>query len=235
MCFSANASFFTSALLLPCGAAAIRAARIHGLRRTLPLAIAPVLFGLQQACEGFVWIGLQNQQRNPLTATLPLAEGAALAFLFFAYALWPVWIPWAAVCLLPEAGMAKVLPLLGLVPGLVLWVPLLGQPHSALPEQVGASLVYALNPSIAQLLPPFIGPGLYAAWIVLPLCCVPSGRVRLFALTLLLAFALSAWTNSQALTSIWCFASALLSAQILWIVREETGVLPPKDRLALPS
>lgn len=234
MCFSAKASFLASAFLVPLGTLALQMARSHRLDRALPLATAPVLFGLQQACEGVVWMGLQAHA-DPQTPAPTWFVAAALTFLFFAYALWPVWIPWAAVSLMPSPGVAKALPLLGLVPGLVLWVPLLGQPHSALPEQVGASLVYALNPSIAQLLPPFTGPGLYAAWIVLPLCCVPSGRVRLFALTLLLAFALSAWTNRQALTSIWCFASALLSAQILWIVREETGVTPPEDRLALPS
>lgn len=234
MCFSAKASFLASALLMPLGLAAIQSARIQGLRKTLPLAMAPALFAIQQTCEGLVWVGLQHQQTFRLTTTLSLAEGAALSFLFFAYALWPVWIPWAAVCLLPEAGVARALPLLGLVPGLMLWFPLLSQPHLALPEQVGHSLAYALNPRMAHLLPPLLGPGLYAAWIVLPLLCVPSGRVRLFALTLALAFALSLWANSQSLTSIWCFASAVLSAQILWILREENA-LPPKDPLALPS
>jgi hypothetical protein len=49
---------------------------------------------------------------------------------------------------------------------------------------------------------------------------VPSWRVRVFALTLLLAFGLTEWAHRQALTSLWCYASALLSGQILWILRE---------------
>jgi hypothetical protein len=56
--------------------------------------------------------------------------------------------------------------------------------------------------------------------MVVPLLLVPSLRVRVFALTLLLAFGVTTWTNHHALTSVWCFLSALLSAQILWILQE---------------
>lgn len=66
-----------------------------------------------------------------------------------------------------------------------------------------------------------MGPLLYAALIVLPLLLVPSNRVRCFALTLVVAFALTEWASSHALTSVWCYASALLSLQILWILRSE--------------
>ncbi|MEB3334764.1 MAG: hypothetical protein VKP70_07240 [Cyanobacteriota bacterium] len=78
--------------------------------------------------------------------------------------------------------------------------------------------------------PPLVGPVLYAALIVVPLLLVPSLRVRAFALTLLLSFALSAWANRQALTSLWCYACALLSAQVLWILLEKApgdGSPPP--------
>ena len=57
MCFSAEASFSTSALLLPVGAWCW-----HMARKRVPefsaFAILPVAFGLQQLAEGFVWVGL---------------------------------------------------------------------------------------------------------------------------------------------------------------------------------
>jgi hypothetical protein len=54
-------------------------------------------------------------------------------------------------------------------------------------------------------------------------------RVRTFALSLLLAFGITQWARSQALTSVWCFACALLSMEILWILLEP----PFEDHRAL--
>ncbi|MEY4354791.1 MAG: hypothetical protein RLZZ609_3032 [Cyanobacteriota bacterium] len=229
MCFSATASFVAGALLLPTGAATLAIAWKKGQRQKLPLAAAPLLFGLQQTLEGMVWLGIQTQ---PPLATTGQPVGpvvAALAYLFFAYVFWPVWMPLAAVAQMarPKSGQApfwRAIPALGLVPALTLWLPFLNHPRAAIPEQIGHSLVYALTPWSAGLLPPVVGPLLYAALIVLPFLKVPSQRVRSFALTLLVAFGLAQWLSSEALTSVWCYASALLSLQILWILQEpETG------------
>ena len=213
------------ALLLPTGAAALGIAWAKGQQQKLPLAAAPLLFGLQQTCEGIVWLGIQAQAPLAPTDQSVVTVVAALAYLFFAYVFWPVWMPLAAVAQMPRAkhGEARLwdgVPALGLVPALTLWLPFLIHPHSAVPEQIGHSLVYALRPWSASLLPPVIGPVLYAALIVLPFLRVPSRRVLIFALTLLVAFGLTAWATSEALTSVWCYASALLSVQILWILQE---------------
>jgi hypothetical protein len=91
MCFSATASFVAGALLLPSGAATLAIAWKKGQRQKLPLAAAPLLFGLQQTLEGMVWLGIQTQ---PPLATTGHPVGpvvAALAYLFFAYVFWPVW------------------------------------------------------------------------------------------------------------------------------------------------
>jgi hypothetical protein len=226
MCFSAQASFLASGLLLPMGAASVAMARNSFHRQALPLAMAPWIFSLQQAFEGVVWQGLDGQALASQPGRPTTTVVAALAYLFLAYAFWPVWMPWCAMRLSPRsaappwAWIPRWSPALGLVSGLVLWLPLLSQPRSALPHQVGPSLVYPLHPWSAHLLPPLVGPALYALWMVVPLLLVPSLRVRVFALTLLLAFGVTTWTNHHALTSVWCFLSALLSAQILWILQE---------------
>ncbi|MFM7171039.1 MAG: DUF6629 family protein [Cyanobium sp.] len=238
MCFSAKASFLASALLLPTGTATLAMAWAKKQRQMVPLAAAPLLFGLQQFCEGMVWLGLEGQP-PPLGQPMVAPVAAALAYLFFAYAFWPIWIPLAAVAQMPQAkGMEghlwRGVPLLGLVPALLLWLPFLQHPSSALPTPIGHSLVYALNPWSASLLPPGVGPALYAALIVLPLLRVPSRRLHIFALTLLLTFGLSSWISRESLTSVWCYASALLSLQILWILGK-TEDLPekPGSNLAL--
>ena len=230
MCFSATASFVAAALLLPTGATALAMAWSKGQRQKLPLAAAPLLFGLQQSLEGMVWLGIRAQ---PALASPDQRVGpvvAALAYLFFAYVCWPVWMPLAAVAQMEQPklghlGLWRAVPALGLLPAFTLWLPFLNDPRAAVPEQIGHSLVYALTPWSAGLLPPVVGPLLYAALIVLPFLKVPSQRVRSFALTLLVAFGLAQWLSSEALTSVWCYASALLSLQILWILQEpETGL-----------
>lgn len=224
MCFSAKASFLASGLLFSVGAATVAIAQGKADRSTLPLAMAPLFFGLQQASEGLVWLGIQAQSLAGGEESNPTTLVAALTYLFFAYAFWPVWIPWSAVRLQPRpeksGSLLRWLPALGLVPGVVLWLPLASHPRMALPVQIGRSLVYRLHPWSVQLLPALVGPMLYAAWMVLPLLLVRSVRVRTFALSLLLAFCLTRWASSQALASVWCFASALLAVQILWILQE---------------
>jgi hypothetical protein len=243
MCFSARASFVASALLLAIGAVTLRSASTPGQRDKLPLAAAPLLFGVQQACEGVVWLGLPDPSAGPGWDGSPstLVLGAALSYLFFAYAFWPVWMPLAAAALMPPTAgtvrLSRALPLAGVVPGVLLWLPLLRDPRSALPLPSGHTLIYPLNPWVNHLLHPLVGPTLYAALIGLALLLVPSPQVRIFAVTLLLTFALTEWANRQALTSLWCYASALLSAQILWIVAaapapcgpaEHRGALAPR-------
>jgi len=55
-----------------------------------PFLVTPLLFSVQQLCEGFVWIYL-NGNGNPLLA--------AYCYTFFAYCLWPLWIPFIALVL----------------------------------------------------------------------------------------------------------------------------------------
>src|SRR5439155_3244888 len=84
MCFSAEASFAASAALLPAGAYCVQAA-VRKQPGYLPLALAPVAFGVQQASEGVVWLALDR-------GDAALTRLASLAFLFFALAFWPFWI-----------------------------------------------------------------------------------------------------------------------------------------------
>src|SRR5262245_6539835 len=104
MCFSAEASFGVSAVLLPVGAYCVtRAIRLD--RRFLLLGLTPIAFGVQQAAEGFVWLGLDHGHSH-------LVSPAAVVFLFFALAFWPFWIPFSL--LLPESRRWAKMILLGL-------------------------------------------------------------------------------------------------------------------------
>src|SRR5512135_2174389 len=86
MCFSASVSYSAAAVLVSTGVYAVQQAR----RRLPPYwtmwALVPVLFGVQQACEGGVW---QALDAGDASAAVPFALG----FHFFSHFLWLWWFP----------------------------------------------------------------------------------------------------------------------------------------------
>ncbi len=230
ICFSSPASFAAAVVLLPLGAIAIQQTRRRQRPELLPLAMMPILFGLQQAMEGLVWLALEAGA-SPVGV-----RPFALSYLFFAFALWPSWIPWVALSmargrLRPRLQvLLRALSLGGLLLGLGLWLPLLIEPSRLSTAVQGHSIAYS-----ARLLlsgeAGAIARGLYLLVIVLPFLLLPSPRLRLFALALLSTGILADWYAHHAFTSVWCFLSALLSGWILWLVRSEPAIEPNSPRL----
>ncbi len=83
MCFSANVSFIASGVLAGLGALSIWQARTPKLRL---FAITPLLFAIQQAAEGIIWL-------NSNDPTSGWYVYSTYVFLFFAMIWWPLWIP----------------------------------------------------------------------------------------------------------------------------------------------
>ena len=84
MCFSAQASFSASFVLIAISILSfckVRAARYYVMAAT------PLLFGMQQAAEGILWVAL----RHPQYAFLQ--QAALTIFLTFAFGVWPIWEP----------------------------------------------------------------------------------------------------------------------------------------------
>ena len=123
ICFSSTASFSAAAVLLPLGALAIQQTRRRARPELLPLAIMPVFFGLQQAIEGCLWLQLESGSASAFVWPL------AVAYLFFAFALWPSWIPWVALVIARgrlspwRQKLLRTFCLSGLLLGLALWLP----------------------------------------------------------------------------------------------------------------
>ncbi len=84
MCFSATASFLASGLLTMAGVATYWQVID---RRQMLLASIPLLFAIQQAAEGVVWLSFGYD------AFAPWRIIAAYFFLFFAFIIWPIWAP----------------------------------------------------------------------------------------------------------------------------------------------
>ena len=232
MCFSAAASFSSAALLVPLGIAAVQRSWQDHRPELLPLALMPVGFGLQQGLEGVVWLGLNH---GPAA---PLLKGGALAYLFFALAFWPIWIPYVALSLWPLQRHWPGRPLLwtlqgaGLVLGIGLWLPLLLQPTRLEPVVLKGSIDYGLKLLMSGGLAESIR-YLYAAVIGLPLLLLPYAWLRSFGVALLASGLVAEWAYRQAFLSVWCYLSALLSVLIVWIIYKKR--LPTKGQAKAAS
>ena len=80
MCFSATASFTASALLVPIGVYCVKQST-HVQKPYWIIAALPLIFGIQQAFEGSVWITIESG--DPSATRL-----SALSFMFFSHLFW---------------------------------------------------------------------------------------------------------------------------------------------------
>ncbi|MFM7314903.1 MAG: DUF6629 family protein [Cyanobium sp.] len=223
MCFSATASFTTAALLAPIGLHAIARARWQPAKPALPLAITPLLFAIQQALEGGVWMVLNGDWPSAWLRTL------ALGYLGFAFALWPIWMPWAALRLVAELladwrqRLLRRFVALGSMLAMVLWLPLLLDPGRVNPMVRNGSIDYQAVAAGTPPWAPLPATVLYATVVCLPLLIHPRRRLQWLGVSLVLAFAVAQLAFQHAFSSVWCYLSAVLSLQVLWVVAETTG------------
>ena len=202
MCFSPEASFLTAGVTGVVGCLCVARAT-HW--RELPLALTPLLFGLQQSIEGGLWLALRAAPQGLMAATL------TLTYLLFAKVLWPVYAPWAAWRIEPVDRRRKfmlVFAALGLAVAVYVLPHVLAGPRSA--QIVRGCIAYHAAQDHAQLLDVA-----YLAAVSLPLLL--SSHRALVALGVIIfvgcltAYAFYAW----AALSVWCFFAAVASIAVL--------------------
>ncbi|WP_353505469.1 DUF6629 family protein [Microbulbifer variabilis] len=209
MCFSATASFGSATVLLVGGALCTR----HVMKNDktyLLLAITPILFALQQAIEGAVWIGYNENIISLMTLS-------SILFLFFAFFFWLTWIPIVAYSLETKKWKRiffTIFIIIGFVFGLYLWIPVLletGPRHLIKTSVCGHSLCYEV--SGGGLLSVIVRDIIYASLGVLFL--LSSNRLfRKFWALVMLFGAITFFTQRETWISTWCFFAALST---LWI------------------
>lgn len=100
MCFSAEASFISSAILTIGGIATLRQVRNP---RQRPFAFFPLIFAVHQFIEGCLW--LTRSSASPPGAV----EFLSHAFPFIAYVVWPVLVPYGIDRLEDAPGRKRLL------------------------------------------------------------------------------------------------------------------------------
>ncbi|MDB5312766.1 MAG: hypothetical protein JWO38_6968 [Gemmataceae bacterium] len=234
MCFSAEASLGVAIALLPTGAYCVEAAWRKD-RRYFPLAVVPVLFGLQQLCEAQVWVGLGRG--NP-----EMARVASLRYLFFALAFWPVWVPLSLAAVEPGGRKRRVLVALagvGVLFGVVCYLPVAADGGRGLdPVAVGHSIRYDFSAVPAtRWAGSWVWPALYLVSVAGPLLASRDRRLcplgAAVALSAVAAYALFEY----AFASVWCFLAAVLSLHLAYVLSRLPGPpgIPAPDMHPAPS
>lgn len=214
MCFCAEASFAVAAALVPAGVYCTTVA-VRRRPAYLPLAVAPLVFSLQQFAEGLVWVGLNRDD-------VALVNGASLLFLAVAMMFWPFWAPFSAHFLEDRRavkGCLGVAAIVGLAFGGALYLPLALNVDDWL--KIGVvrhSIRYNLFglPAFVVVSHEWWDMG-YGVLVFSPLfIAAPDRRFTAFCVLLAVSAAVSLIVFRHAFVSVWCFFAAILSAQLCY-------------------
>ncbi len=202
MYFSATASFVTAGVT---GAIGIVSLGRANEPRELPLAVTPILFALQQAIEGLLWLDL------PLAPDGFISTALTLLFLFFAEVFWPIYAP-IVVLLLESRGNRRNLMFACLAIGVavgcyLLWSIVTG-PHSAviLDDHIFYVTEHRRSDAVALA---------YLAATSLPLFLSSHRTVVILGAIIFVGIAVAYVFYWEAFVSVWCFFAAAASVVIL--------------------
>lgn len=226
MCFSATASFTAGTALSVVGVLTLRKPRS---KVELPLALIPLLFGIQQLTEGVLWVSLRHD--------LPtLQSWSTYIFSMFSHVLWPILVPFAI--LLVETSRRRkaaigVFQVLGLGVGLYLLYFLI---RFGVTAQIHGQSIFYDSPHF------YIG----AVLVIYLLATCVSGLfsshrcINYFgALAFVLAIA-ATMVSIHTFVSVWCFFAAALSLLVyVHFTRSMHGtppiLKPPRRRTPRPA
>jgi hypothetical protein len=209
MCFSPEVDLVAGVVVTAVGVDAIRRARAP---EELPLASLPLLLGIHQLVEVFVWRGLEG------SSSARLGDAAVWTYLAIAFLL-PVWVPLAVRGVEPSRKRRTAMTRLaavGIAATLVLFFSLLRGPVGAAVD--GLHIAYVVD---------IPGGGVAGVLYVIATCgalLASSDRViRWFGVSNLVAVTVLAWLTVGGLTSLWCVWAAVTSVAIDLYLRNEEG------------
>jgi hypothetical protein len=206
MCFSAGASFGASAVLGAIGIVTLKKAKA---KNEIPFASIPLLFAVQQAAEGALWIGLSTG--NESWKHFPV-----YIFLIFAQLVWPVWIPFSILQFENDRRRATLIKgMLGVGSCISLYLLYCMLVYDVKAELHTGHILYTLSFPAAFI---WITNVFYFVPTVVPLFISSIKRIQLLGLAVLASFVFSRIYFAEHLISVWCFFAGILSIVVVWIV-----------------
>lgn len=205
MCFCAEASFAASVLLAGAGVYAIKKAQSPGM---LALASAPLLFAVQQAAEGFLWVAHQNP------AFLSWQKPSIYAFLLIAQVVWPIWAPLAVWLIEPDKSRKKIISWFVAIGGItslyMLFCLFYREPSALIDER---HIRYSFYNPWVNFRRVF-----YFLAAVVPIFISSFKWMKLLGAVMLGSMIFSYIFFTRYVISVWCFFAAVLSILIILVV-----------------
>ena len=207
MCFSAEASFAAAITLVPSGGLSIsRAWKMD--RRYLPLAALPLLFGVQQGLEGMVWMANGNEV---------VVERYSLAYMFFSWLVWPIWVPFSAFFLETESRkpLYLVLAVVGGMIGAMQYFPYFAHEGWLTTQFLPHIIVYSGKELFDYIVGRDTTYSIYVAIVVGSLLLSTNINVRIFGLLVAGVVVVTYLFFYYAYISVFCFGGAVMSLYLV--------------------
>lgn len=203
MCFSAQASFAGAAVVTGAGVAALT---MVDRPREIPFAALPLGFGIHQALEGWTWLSLDGD------TSARLAGFGAHAWVMFAWALLPIYVPWAVWLIEEDRRRRRIMAVLMAIGGALAVV----MAYQALQPEIAVSVVESnLNYQLDLPFPAWVLAFPYVAATCLTPTLSSSRWIRVFGIGNFVAMAAAAFITAKDYSSIWCTFAAFLSLIIV--------------------
>ncbi|HLK74204.1 MAG TPA: DUF6629 family protein [Streptosporangiaceae bacterium] len=202
MCFSPQADLGGGLLICAIGVDAVR--HIRQRREFIALAWIPVLLGVHQFIEAFVWLWLQGHVPRGLGYV------ALWAYLLIAFVVLPVFVPLAVIAVEPTRRRKQMMApfaLLGAVVAATLLAAMARGPVSV--KLAPYHLSYGIRVSVGLLVV-----ALYVVAVCGPLLVSGYRNVMLFGVVNLVAVIVIARLTISGFASVWCGWAAVSSAAI---------------------
>ena len=217
MCFSAEASYTAAALLLPAGAlASQRAYRAN--RKYLAIAALPLLFGFQQLFEGLVWTGSALSSET-------MVQRFSIAYMFFSWLAWPVWIPFSTYFLEPcrRRYIYLIFAIMGGMFGAVQYFPYFVHEGWLVIKFFPHAISYQGTVLFDFIMRRELTNAIYLFVIIAPLLTSSDRRAQIFGLLISVVATATYLFFQFAYISAFCFGGALMSLYIVYMVFRETA------------
>ncbi len=207
MCFSAQADLVGGVVVTAIGVDVLRNLGVR--RRHIALATLPLMFGLHQLVETFVWWGLQGHVSDGI------GQVATWLYLLFAFVALPMFVPVAVMALEPAGtrrGAMAVLVALGVVVSGVLLAAMIRGPVAA--RLATNHIAYSTDLRAGALV--------VIAYVIATcgsLLLSSHREVALFGVVNLVAVAILAKLTIDGFASLWCAWAAITSGSFALFMR----------------
>lgn len=182
-------------------------------RRYLPLCALPFLFGLQQLFEGLVWT---SGQSNDIAAM----GRYSLAYMFFSWLAWPVWVPVSTYFLEPASRKPYYLGfvILGSFLGAGQYLPYFVHQGWLTVTFLPHAVVYGGVELFDFIMMRQFTYVIYSIVVVLPLLLCTQPEAKMFGFLVGAVLAVTYLFFAFAYISVFCFGGAIMSLYLIVMI-----------------